>query len=288
MDKMHCKAIVLLAVLLNTSLSFAEGPAAGENIVPFPQTMAISVFGISNMEIFLEEWSQYKADKPWTMGVGFRYKNLAAQAAIPLPFNTGAFDLAVNFYLEKMYFETFVKHYQKFYPDDVETIGNEDIGLDIMSAGIMASRVYNHKNHSFRSVYSLSQKQTASSGSFLYGLGVFYSSLHSQNGFIPRYAERQHVVYFGPTAGYSYTWVYDHDLYLNLDLNLGANLGIDINETKLLFIPQAYPRITFGHHNSAWSLNSVVGANASMFLWDGGNLETILPVTICITFSKRF
>jgi hypothetical protein len=204
---------------------------AEDTIIPFPQKLALSLSGKYNIVIFQQQSAAYTTDKPWDIGLGIRYKNFAAQAFIPLSFNNDSFDAAVNFYLEKMYYEIFIKRYTNFSIDnDDETAERENVGLDIMSGGIMAGWIHNHKNHSLRSVFTLSEKQTVSSGSFLYGLGVFYTSIYSQNEVLPRYTERRHIVYFGPTVGYSYTWIFNHDIFLNLGLNIGANLGININD----------------------------------------------------------
>jgi hypothetical protein len=281
---MPFKFIFILICILNTGLLFAE-----DTIVPFAEKIALNFSGKYNMGIFYQQSAGYSTDKPWDIGLGIRYKNLEAQAYIPISFNDDSFDLALNFYFKKMYYETYIKRYTSFYINsDDETAKHENARLDIMSSGIMAGWIHNYENHSLRSVFSLSEKQTASSGSFLYGFGVFYSSIYSQNMAMPRYNERQHIVYFGPTAGYSYTWIFKHGIFLNLALNLGANLGININDTKTLFIPQINPKISLGHHNTSWSINAVMGCNASLLLWDIGNFDTITPATMGITFSKRF
>jgi hypothetical protein len=105
---------------------------------------------------------------------------------------------------------------------------------------------------------------------------------------MPRFKERQHILYFGPTAGYSYTFIFKYDIFLNLSLNIGANLGIGINNPKVLFIPQISPKITIGHHHGTWSINTVMGCNASMLLWGKGDFNEIIPVTMSVTFFKHF
>jgi hypothetical protein len=270
--------------ILNTGLSYAE-----DTIVPFDKKIALNLSGKYNMGIFQQQSADYRADTPWKIGLGLRYKNLAAQLFIPVSFNIDdSFDAALNCYLKKMYYETFIKRYKNFYDEDDETTEHGNVGLDILSGGILAGWIHNYKNHSLRSVFTLSENQTASNGSFLYGFGVFYTSIYSENETMPRYNERQHIVYFGPTMGYSYTWTLPHDLFLNIGVNGGANLGITINDPKILFIPQINPKITFGHHHASWSINAVMGSNTSVLLWDKDNFDTLVPATMSLTFSKRF
>jgi hypothetical protein len=270
-------------------LSFAEAPVTEDAIIPFSPKIARSLSGKYNIGIFQQQSTAYSTDKPWDIGLGIRYKNLVAQAYIPLSFNNDSFDAALNFYLKRMYYETFIKRYTNFsLNNDDEPNNRENVGLDIMSGGIMAGWVQNHENHSLRSVFTLSEKQTIPSGSFLYGFGVFYTSIYSRNDALPRYTERQHIVYFGPTAGYSYTWTLPHDMFLNVNLNIGANLGINITDTTMLFIPQINPKFTFGHHNSSWSVNAVMGCNTSVLLWDKDSFDTLVPATMSVSFSKRF
>jgi hypothetical protein len=283
MNKMPYKIIALVCIL-NAGLSFAEDAAAGDAIVPFSRNFSLSPSGKYTMGIFGHQSTFYRTDKPWDIGLGFRYKNFAIFGYIDstFQFEGGSFDLSANFYLEKMFIEAFFKRYQKFYGKN-----NENAGLDVLDHGVMASWVLNNKFHSLRSVYTMSQKQTASSGSFLFGFGVFYSSIYSQNEAMPRFNERQHLLYFGPTAGYSYTFIFKYDIFLNLTLNAGANLGININDQKILFVPQLSPKITVGHHHETWSANLVMGCNASM-LGEKDNFNEIIPVTISMTFFKHF
>jgi hypothetical protein len=159
-------------------------------IVQFPESFAFNLSSKYNMGIFQSGDSSYRTGKPWDIGIGLRYKYLGAYMYIPLKFppfgNRTSFDIAISFYQQKMYYETFIKRYQRFYTSNNEggsaiddnVNENENVGLDIMSSGIMVGYIHNHKNHSLRSVFTLAEKQTASSGSLLYGFGAFYTSIY--------------------------------------------------------------------------------------------------------------
>ena len=240
------------------------------------------------MGIFInQETLGYRTDMPWRIGLGIRYKNILAQILVPVSFNNPSFDLELNSYSEKMFFESFIKRYQHFYLADDMKYKDKDVGLDVMAVGITAGWIHNSQNHSLGSVFSLNRKQNITSGSFLYGFGVYYMSIHSENKDIVQYNERKHLIYSGPMAGYSYIWILPHDMFINFWINIGTNLGIDTNTNKLLFIPQIRPKFSFGHHSGTWSINMIMGCN-SIILWDKNNSNIFAPVTITLCFSKRF
>jgi hypothetical protein len=56
-----------------------------------------------------------------------------------------------------------------------------------------------------------------------------------------------------------------------------ANLGININGTGILFIPQITPKITYEHHHNLWSINEVMGCNTSVLLWDKEHSDIFNP-----------
>jgi hypothetical protein len=274
--------IFLLFCLFNADILFCE-----EAITEFDEKFALNFFGNYNIGIFMQEQTQsFRTDEPWRIGLGFRYEKYSAFFSVPVNFKFNAFDMEINSYFEKLYLEIFLKRYQSYYDDKADE--NKNAGLDIMSAGITAGWIQNNQNHSLGSVYSLNEKQNISNGSFLYGFGVYYTSLYSDNIEIKHYNERTHIIHFGPTGGYSYTWVLSNDIFINMGINMGANLGINTTENKLLFIPQIKPKISFGHHNRRWSINAVMGDNAMIVLWDINNFDIVAPSTITVTFSKRF
>jgi hypothetical protein len=274
--------IFLILCLCNAGMLFCE-----EAITEFDEKFAISLFGNYNIGIFVQEQAQgFRTDEPWKIGLGFRYKKYSANFSVPINFKFNSFDAELNSYFEKLYYELYLKRYQSYF--DGTDDEHENAGLDIMSAGLLAGWIHNNKNHSLSSIYSLNEKQNISSGSFLYGFGVYYTSVYSENHEITRYNERNHIIHFGPMAGFAYTWVFPHTMFLNACINIGANFGINTTENRILFIPQIKPKISFGHHGNTWSINAIMGSNASILLWDIHSFDTLVPSTMTVTFSKRF
>jgi hypothetical protein len=259
-----------------------------ENIVRFDENFALNFFGNYNVGMFIHNYNSengYSTNEPWDIGIGLRYKEFSAQILIPLSFDIKSFDLDLNLYFEKLHYEIFYKHYPDFYTKG----DSNNIGLDVMSAGIKADWVQDYENHSLSSVFNLDKIQNISTGSFIYGFGVFYSSIQSNNETLNYYRERQNFVYFGPSAGYSFTWIFRHNVFLNLSLNVAANLGINSSmDNKILFIPQIEPNIVIGHHNRTWSINIKTMCNSTILLWGEDNFAMLGLATATIMFSKRF
>jgi hypothetical protein len=264
-----------------------------ENIVYFNEPLALNIFGAYSITNFTQEQSaQYEAEKPWTLGLGIRYKDISLKFSMPSfyaftddPFNT--FDLQINSYYDAIYYEAFCKRFHGYYDanDDATKV---NIDLDLFSTGISFGWIQNNKDHSLRAVYNLDGKQLKSNGSFIFGFGVFYISIHNSDENILRYyVDKQHFLYFGPVFGYSYTFVFPHNMFLNINATISGDAGININENNWLFIPQLMPKIAFGYHGNSWSVNFIGSCNDIIILRDKNSFDNILSATMTIMFSKR-
>ena len=274
---------MLIFIILFPTKIYAE-----DDFAFFDENWAINLFLKYNMAIFSDlNHSEYRTNKPFDIGIGFRYKNISTRIFMPLILDDfgdiWAFDFEIDSYFDNIFYEAYFKHYPYFY------IGDSDIQseLSIHSSGIMATFVHNHKNHSLTSVTTLDRKQNISSGSLLYGFGVFHSSLYSIDENILKYDARQHLLYFGPSIGYSYTWVFRYGVFLNSSLVFFANPGINISTGNWLFIPQFEPKIVVGHYNNTWSANLIMKNNAKFIIWNKDDIDILTLVSITLMFSKR-
>jgi hypothetical protein len=281
------KNIFLLALIF--CLQFLIKAYPDDNITFFDENFTISFFSKYNMGIFEDfDSSQYRTDRPFDIGFGIRYKKFSAQVSVSISteelFSTNVFDFEINSYFDNIYFETYFKSYPHLYVEGT----NIQSEMSIYSLGIMATFVHNHRNHFLSSVIEMDKKQNNSSGSLLYGFGIFHSSINSTNEAIKKFNEEQHLLYFGPSIGYSYTWVFGNGIFLNTSLVLFANPGININNSKLLFIPKFEPKIVFGHHSNTWSINLKMMDYSAFIIWDKGDFDILTFVSVTIMFSKRF
>lgn len=268
---------------------FLSAAYAENSITMFDENWAIN-FSLNYKSCVYEnslDSLEYIAEKPWDIGLGIRYRNISAQISVPLiwdeQFKNMSYDFEIDSYFNKIYYEAYFKHYPELI---IQNIYEQNI-LDIFSSGIMATFIHNNENHSLSSVIKLDKKQEVSSGSLLYGFGLFHYSLYSVSKEINRYNTRQHFIYFGPEIGYSYTWVFQNGLFLNLNCVFFTNPAVNINTGKWLFIPHVQPKIVFGHHDAAWSININMMNNASFIIWNDKDIDSLNLVSVKIMFSRR-
>jgi len=230
---------------------------------------------------------QSRTDKPWDIGLGIRYKNISASFSVSVPFvnqfNLWSYDFEISSYFDKIYFEAYFKRYPNFI---INKTGEQN-DFDIHSSGIMATFLHNNKNHSLGSVNKLDKKQNLSSGSLLYGFGIFHSSLYSNTGSIEKYNDRQFLLYFGPSIGYSYTWVFQTGIFLNLSLIHFSSPAVNINTGNWLYIPQISPKIIFGNHYNTWSANLKLTNHSAFMIWGNNYIDALTFISITIMISKR-
>jgi hypothetical protein len=303
--------LFLTAVFAEDSITTDDSITTEDSITNFTENWTFSIFSNYNQGVLIQtDTSQYGTNKPWNIGLGIRYKIFAASISFPIPVYSidilpitepsatkpssakPSFDFEFASYLDKMYFEAYFKYYRDYYVSDSVEPG----GLDTLSSRVMATYVQNHKNHSMSSVFKLDKKQNISSGSLLYSLGAFYTSLYSASEKISNYNERQSFIYFGPGIGYSYIWVFESGMFINASVVLLTNAGYNISSDKWLFIPQLEPNSVFGFHKATWSFNIKVMNNTTVLLVNTDSLSDPVELdfnlltlwTIALTFSKRF
>jgi hypothetical protein len=274
---------IILCIFLFAALSAGSEVYAEDTIQYFNEKLTISLFLNYNYGSFTHEDIEFITVTPINIGFGLRYKNLSASFSVPITFNNTSFDFVINPYFDKIYYYAYVKYYHDFYQTDL----NEKSNLDILSSAITATYVMNHENHSLSSVINLDKKQTVSSGSLLYSFGAFFSSIFSETMYNYN-GKRHNLIYFGPGMGYSYTFVFDNDMFINVSMVIFTNAGINMNNKEWLFIPQMEPQIVFGRHNKTWSFNIRIANNSEFILREQSNYNILTLSSFSAILSKRF
>ncbi|MDR1443562.1 MAG: DUF4421 domain-containing protein [Treponema sp.] len=260
-------------------------------ITVFDESWAIKALGKYTITSFSQEQpAQYTTAKPWSFGLGLRYKDVSASVSLPSFYASGghpfeSFDIQLSSYYDSVYYEVFCRRYQDF--TDKKT-GNNGVDLRVFSSGISAGWLQNGKRHSLSAAYDLDCRQLSSSGSIILGIGIFYTSIFGGDERIKHYNETQRFVYSGPNLGYSYTIIFPNDIFLNVNFVIGLNAGLNITANTWHFIPDIIPKLSFGHHNKSWSINFTAGGNYTAIPREVNTADHLLSGAMKVTFSNRF
>jgi hypothetical protein len=278
MSKSIFLGIFILSILFAAAV-YAEDDAESkaeerpvESMTPFTQKWTFSIFSNYNLGVFEQtNTPQYRTDKPLNAGFGIRYRIFSFSTSFSIPVavteSSSATDLdfAFSSYMKRMYLEGYFKYYKNFYEVDTREPG----GLEALSSGLRFTFVHNYKDHFISSAINLDKRQNISSGSFLYGFGIFYSSLNSTAEAIQNHSGKTNLLFAGPGFGYSYIWVFGPGFFVNVSFVAVASSGFNLGARKLITIPQLEPNIAFGyHHHTRWSINVKMLNRTSFLFWD--------------------
>jgi hypothetical protein len=204
-------------------------------------------------------------------------------------FGEKSFDTRIDLYRETMYWKFFIKTDRGFHTGSTGAGDRSgEIDLEMFSGGLYWMYILNYRQHSLRAVYSLDRKQNVSSGSVLLGANTIYNNIYSGDGAISRYADRQHLLSLGPNCGYSYTWVFDNNMFINIHAIAGFNLSFNINTGGPFFTPQMLPRAALGYHGKTWSIN--LAGETEILVWqqDRTIRDNTVWFSVKVTVLKRF
>ena len=268
-----------------------EEPAApaGPPIVKLRNLLTFKTSLEYNFMAF-EQTSQdysFRTNRPWDVGIGLGIKNIFLGFSFSVPFlydrnfdKSQSFDFSFDRYNKKSFTSGFVKYYDGF-NDRIE----HDIDLRILNIGASHEWITNNM-HSLRSAYALDTRQTVSNGSFLIGLGAFFSSIHSESSKLSNYAKRQNTFYFGPNFGFSYTWVMSDNFFINVLSTFGFNHIINDGKFSIGF--QALPRFSIGYNRKWWSLNLYSNYTYLLDKYSREYEYNLLSGTIGLAYTFRF
>lgn len=274
--------------------------SAGEEtsaIRKFDSDFSLRLYLKYNCTLYVQGDAQdqsFLSNRPMDMGAGFNYRNLAFRISTGIPFlynrdypQSRSLDLQLQYHNRYISVDAALRSYRGLRPLNQGNLSRE-IDLEILSAGVMAQYPFNGKNHSLKAAYSLSEMQTASSGSWLIGGGFYYTSLISNDLAVHQYIDKQRYIYGGPNAGYSHTWVLDNLLFFNAGLSLGIHLGTETASRNLFVSPAAFPRLALGYHFDNWSW-SLSFTGSALPLTDKYSLKDLLFFARGqLTFVRRF
>ena len=294
-----------------------EIPQMQENILKFSNNWTINASLNLQMLFFTQEdLFQCRGNKPLSMGIGVSYKKIALGFSFDLPLlyeNNSTFsesnkiqfdrvpesiNMEFDYIGDKFVVNTHLNRHKSFFINEINftdriEVTDSAVDLDIWLAGISFRWILRHERLSLQGVYKLNRRQITSSGSPLLGFGIYYNSISSQDMKLPGYETMQHYLYASPLIGYSYSWVFDHGLFINLDLGLGMNYGLNITKREFAFMPVILSNFTIGYHFRTWSFNASFDTNVffSIQSFEAENTDWHRLIKLNITLfkiSKRF
>ena len=264
------KLLIFPALVFISLMVYADEPEQ-PTVIKFNNLLTLKTSLIYNLMIF-EQTAQnhsYITNQPIDVGAGIGIKDFFISFSLSIPFlydrnfeKSKSFN--ANFYhyfKDRSFFNGFFGYFDGFH-DRVE----KNIDLRILTIGLSQTFILN-RNHSIRTAYNLDGKQKVSNGSLLFGGGLFFTSIRSDDNNLEYYFEQRNSFFFGPSIGYSYTFIIKENFFINILSTFSWN-GI-LNNGNFAVGFQALPRFSIGYHGKRWSINF-----SSDFCFFADNLNT--------------
>ncbi|MFN8259162.1 MAG: DUF4421 domain-containing protein [Bacteroidales bacterium] len=182
------------------------------------------------------------------LGFGIDTKWIGLSASFSLPFmnkdediygKTESFDIQVNYYGNSFGVDAWARHYKGFYldnPEDFVNWPNDNYpllsGMETYGLGLSGYYFFNHKTFSYKAAFPRTMFQKKSSGSFVVGGFASRGVADMPDGVIPPQLPDSLNDDFdirgfsnsmvGLTFGYTYTWVFAKNFFVNVSLVPGV------------------------------------------------------------------
>lgn len=204
------------------------------------------------------------SNRPVDVGLGFGYRDFywdflyalgftAAKKSRSLAFETGFDFFPGNWWIKLKY-----RRYSGFVLNDTNSTFLDFWERDeYLSALWMATA---EGKFSPMVAYFLDRKQTESAGSLIVGGRVQGTRAIDHSKTLDYYEEKRNIYSGWINGGYSYTWVYPHDMFLNVWGVGGLALGREQSSGDFLLLPDIVGKAAYGHIGETWSWNMVMEA----------------------------
>jgi len=230
----------------------------------------------------------FQTYQPLVLGLGFGIKNIFLSFYVSIPIfpeykdnKSQTFNFAFNHYnRNRSFFNGYVKYYNGFFGES-----ENNAKLSILNIGLVETFILN-RDHPLRTIYNLDGRQTRSNGSFLIGGRLLFTAVRSNRKILHENSREQYSFYFGPTLGYSYTFVIGGNFFINLL----ANVGLDFVFNDGYFSPgfQAMPKFAIGYHGKKWSVSLVNNFSYLLGDYSSNTQYNLISGDIGLFFRRRF
>jgi hypothetical protein len=265
----------------------------------FPNALTVRIYSVKDNTGFtlssLNNASNitYRSNATTNLGIGVTYRNISANVSTGFGFlnngieergKTTSFDFQFHFFMQHWISDLLILHYKGFYATPgsypYEPAGDyyyrPDIGLNLL--GLTAYHVQNAQRFSYRSAFNQNEWIKKSSGTLLYGGGVYFERINSKDsGLIPSKSSKLfpnfsdfHYISFGPGIGYAYTMVIKKHFYvlasaiINGNINFSTSENGSINANNTSFQPGISFKTAAGYGGNVWNISLSYAGN---ILW---------------------
>lgn len=285
--------------LLLSALLCAETIPADSAITAFPQKIAIQFLARYPYTSFVGKTLDGKAlktNRSVDIGIGGGYGDFTWSSVFAFSFGydkekpqSRATDHQLDYYGDRFFWRLYLKAIDGFFYDvESEEKKFEKADLLLVESGFNLNYLWN-KEHSLRAAYSLDRRQWKSNGSFIWGVGLYYTGILSRDSLMPYFEDYQQFLYAGPDIGYSYTWIFENGWFLNLLGIASANWGMNLTKKSSLRFFQILPQFATGFHGDSWSIHFPMPVRILLFQTDDELSEiNLFYASFGFMVTKRF
>jgi hypothetical protein len=290
----------------------------------FPNALTVRIYTVKDYADFtFSSYDKkanltYRSNASTNLGVGVTYKNLSANFSTAFGFlnngieergKTSALDFQFHFFLQKWVSDLLFLHYKGFYAvpgnyaDEFPNHYYYRPDIDMNLIGFTAYRVQNFKKFSYRSGFYQNEWIRKSSGTFLYGGGIYHQSIHSDDSsLIPQSVAAHfpeanftdfHFISFGPGIGYAQTIVIKKHFYVLASAIINGNInfstyknGSNNNETS--FEPGLNFKTAAGYGGAVWNASLSWAGNILLVKQAHVSGANVFPVSeVRLTLARQ-
>lgn len=239
---------------------------------------------------------EFNPNNPFKIGLGLALKNTLIDVSYGISVRgkrekgeTKASDLQLHGYGRKFVFDLFLQKYHGFYDDSSGEITIYP-DLEICNYGASALYIFNNSKYSYKAAFKQNEKQLRSAGSFLAGIGAYYTTVRSDSSFVHKGRNDLYNTQLNISAGYAYTWVLGRYWDISASTTVGVGFGFrkfkDIGKAEIS--PAAFPRVTAGYIRGKWSVGFAFVGNIIFPTISQQENVRIMSGRAQLSYTRRF
>lgn len=258
------RRLFIVVLMLLCTAAFAEGDITG-----FERKFPLRVLCNYN---FVSFWSSeyregaFNSNRPVDLGLGFGYGDLYWDLVFALPFTVSkghskslTFETGFDFFPGNWWVKGKYRRYSGFSADSSD--GSESIFIDLWERDAYVQALWlGTANGKFtpRAAYFLDRRQEHSAGSLILGGRLQSTKMRDRDSVLAFYSEERQIFSSWVDMGYSYTWVYGNDMFLNLWGVAGIAVSDEEESSDFTLLPEVIAKGAWGYIGDIWSWNMVM------------------------------